>query len=487
MQIPVTRKTIRFKPDFRRVIILFFDNGYDRSVALIRQILSMSEEEALQALTATLREYARRHRNITKQFRSHYEKAKDVVSASDISFEGVSKTKQLLIGAFFSKEYSIESVAFFNPSIVEAPDQTGLEEGSKRVIVSFRAMGEGHLSSIVFRAGIIDRNGDLQFLIANRYIEEAEIIKRYHYNKKVFIRKLKEMKIADEYISMVMNKLGDRFLYGELLGAVNNVIKENNISDSGKKRAISEIVWLADSHYEIEFSKDTDLSERVIFPVSFTERRGIEDARFVKFTEDDGSVIYYGTYTAYDGHAILPKLIETRDFYHFEISPLHGRGAQNKNLAIFPRKIRGEYVMLSRIDGINSYIAFSRNINVWDDPILIQQPKCFWEVIQIGNCGSPIETEEGWLVVTHGVGPIRQYSLGAVLLDLEDPTKVIGHLTEPLMVPNEEEREGLVPNVVYSCGCIVNGSNLVIPYALSDTSSSFAYVDLRELLNRLKS
>ncbi len=486
MRIPVIRKPVRFEPDFRRVIILYYDNGFERSVALINKIISMSEQEAKQANEATLREYARRHRNLTKQFMSNYEKASNIAERGDICLDELSMTKKLLIGSFFSKEYSIESTAFFNPSIVESPDQTGLEEGSKRVIMSFRAMGEGHLSSIAFRSGVIDKNGDLHFLIANRYIDEAEIIKRHEYTKTEFINKLTEMKVSKEYISLVMDRLNDRFIYGELLGAVSEILEKNNSFSSSKKRAINEIVWLADSHYEIVFSRDTDISERVIFPISFTERQGIEDARFVKFREEDGSTIYYATYTAYDGHTILPKLIETRDFYHFTIRPLHGSGAQNKNMAIFPRKIKGKYAMLSRIDGINSYIGFSDIINIWDDPIKIQSPKHYWEFIQLGNCGSPIETPEGWLIITHGVGPMRQYDLSASLLDLEDPTKEIGRLSEPLLISNENERDGLVPNVVYSCGSFVNGDTLVIPYGMSDTYSSLAFVDLKELLKRLK-
>ncbi len=486
MRIPVVRKPIRFEPDFRRVIILFFESGFDRSISLINKLVDMSEEEAEQSLSAILREFSRRHRNITRKFAENYEKASKIAERGKISLTGISKTKKLLIGSFFSREYSIESAAFFNPSVVESPDQTGLAEGSKRVIVSFRAMGEGHLSSIVFRSGVIDKEGNLHFLIANRYIEEAEIIKRHQYDKKEFINKLSEMNIPDKYVSMVMNELNDKFIYGELLGSVKKVLEQNNDFNSKKKRAVSQIVWLADSHYEIGFSKDTDISERVIFPVSYTERKGIEDARFVKFTEGDGSIIYYGTYTAFDGLTILPKLIETRDFYHFKIRPLHCRGAQNKNMAIFPRKVKGQYAMLSRLDNINSYIGFSDNINVWDEPIKVQTPKHYWEYIQIGNCGSPIETPEGWLVITHGVGPMRQYVLGASLLHLEDPAREIGRLSEPLLIANEHEREGLVPNVVYSCGSIVNGNTLVIPYGMSDTYSSFVFVDLQELLKRLK-
>lgn len=281
-------------------------------------------------------------------------------------------------------------------------------------------------------------------------------------------------------------KIPDDHPAGVRLGSVKRTLEENNTS-AEKKQAIEEIVWLADSHYDVKFSRDTDISERVIFPVSFTERKGIEDARFVRFNGENGGPVYYATYTAYDGNTILPKLIKTKDFYQFSIMPLHGHGAQNKNMALFPRKINGKYAMLSRIDGINSYIGFSEKINIWDHPTKLQAPTHFWELIQIGNCGSPIETPEGWLVITHGVGPVRQYCLSATLLDLNDPTKVIGHLNEPLLVANAQEREGYVPNVVYSCGAMIHNDEVIIPYGLSDTGAGFASVKTEELLRELKS
>jgi predicted GH43/DUF377 family glycosyl hydrolase len=486
MRINIIRKKNRFMPNPRRVILRYFDNGIDRTIALVERVLAMSEEDVRFALLHTLREFARRHRNITKVFLRHFQEVKAQMDSLKISLADISEDKKLLIGSYFSLEYSIESAAFFNPSVVESPDQTGLEKGSKRIIVSFRATGEGHISSIVFHSGLIDHNGRLHFEKSGRYIEEPEMIKRYQYKKRSFTQKLREMNLPDDIVGDVMNRLNDKFIYGELLASVNQSIRENNNSVE-KQRAIEEIVWLADSHYEVKFSRDTDISERVIFPVSFTERKGIEDARFVKFTNDEGEVDYYATYTAYDGNTILPKLIQTRDFCHFTIKPLHGRGAQNKNLALFPRKIGGKYAMLSRIDGINSYIGFSDKINLWGEPTLLQAPNRFWEFIQIGNCGSPIETSEGWLVITHAVGPVRQYCLSATLLDLDNPVKVIGQLRDPLLVANSKEREGYVPNVVYSCGSIVHNNELIIPYGLSDTGAGFASVNLDDLLNELKS
>ena len=393
-------------------------------------------------------------------------------------------TKKLLIGAYFTSEYSIESAAFFNPSMVEDPDQTGLQEGQKRIIISFRATGEGHISSIVFRGAILNRDNQIEVLPSGYLVDEAETIRNHVYQKDSFFQKLKEMH-ADAIVSeLVMEKLRFEFDYNELHNAVDSVISEYNPGYSDKK-ILQTINWLADSHYTISFSLDTAISERVIFPIAAAESNGIEDARFVKFTENDGTIKYYATYTAYNGFSILPKLIETKDFYHFKIMPLHGENAQNKGMALFPRKINGRYAMLSRIDGVNNYIMFSDDINLWDDAIKILEPRFPWEFIQVGNCGSPIETDYGWLVITHGVGTMRKYCLGATLLDLDDPTKVIGQLSEPMITPNEEEREGYVPNVVYSCGSIINNNELVIPYAMSDTASTVATVPLDELFSRL--
>lgn len=476
----------RFYPDFKRVIIRFFENGRERSEDLVEKVLRMEEDAVELTLTQTLREFSKRHRNISQKFLDHFEKAKKLINNSSLKMEKINEARKMLIGSYFSMEYSITAAAFFNPSAVESPDQTGLSEGAKRIIVSFRATGEGHVSSIVFHTGTISKEGEMEFEASGSYVDEAEMVKRTKYKKTTFIKKLREMHVTESIFTEVMDELGDVFIYGELLKAVKDTLARNSSSEA-KKRVICQIMWLADSHYEIEFSRDTHISERVIFPVSFSERKGIEDARFVRFTDDDGEVSYYATYTAYDGSTILPKLIVTRDFYKFEVKPLHGEGAQNKNLALFPRKINGQYVMLSRVDGINSFIGFSNKLNVWEKPIKIQEPKFHWEYVQVGNAGAPIETPEGWLLITHGVGPMRRYCLGASLLDLDDPTKEIGRLQEPLLVPKEEEREGYVPNTVYSCGSVEHNGKLYIPYGLSDTSSGFVSVDIKQLLDELKS
>jgi predicted GH43/DUF377 family glycosyl hydrolase len=318
-------------------------------------------------------------------------------------------------------------------------------------------------------------------------LAEAERIKRYVYDKESFIKKLDDLSDFNNKISpiFVLEKLPDNFTFDELKLAIEETKIKHQLTQS-KEFIINQMMWLARSHYEIEFSFDSAISERVIFPISANEKNGIEDARFVKFTEDNGQITYYATYTAYDGTSIMPKLLNTSDFYHFNAIPLHGKIAQNKGMALFPRKVNGKYVMLCRMDGFNNYISFSDTINVWCEAKLLQEPKFPWELIQIGNCGSPIETSEGWLVITHGVGPMREYSVGASLFDINNPEKEIGRLKNPLLVPNSKEREGYVPNVVYSCGSIIHNENLVIPYAMSDYASTYATVNLRELLNELK-
>ena len=444
----------------------------------------MSEEDASAALNQTLREFAKRHRSISGIFEKHFERIKYLLKEFKIDEKQIGEKRKLLIGSYFTMEYSIESAAFFNPSIIEAPDQTDLEEGQKRVIVSFRAVGEGHISSIVFRTGLINSDNSLHFRSAGTRIGQAGIIKHRVYDKPEFIRLLGEMEVSKKTSGLVMRELKTDFIYNDLIQAVDKVVKSNNLSGETQNE-LKEIVWLADSHYEMYFSMDTDISERVIFPVSSAEQRGIEDARFVRFTDDDGSVAYYATYTAYDGHTILPKMIRTKDFYRFTTRPLRGKGAQNKNLALFPKKINGKYAMISRIDGVNSYIMFSDSISVWENPIKLQEPKYPWEYVQIGNCGSPLETNRGWLLITHGVGPMRRYCLGASLLDHNDPTRELGRLKEPLLIPNKEEREGYVPNVVYSCGSIIHNEEVVIPYAMSDYASSFITVPLESLLDKI--
>ena len=523
MQVAVTRKKFTFSPDPSRIIARFLYVNDERSADIIRKVLAMPEKEVNIAMSQLLRGYSRRHRNISKIFEKHFARMAPIFNKIEINEEDLSTAQKALIGSYFTMEYSIESAAFFNPSVVENPDQSETRSDEKRVIFSFRATGEGHISSIVFRSGILDRNNNLTVEPVGKMLAEADVIKRNFYDKKAFYQKLTEMQdqgdvmppaildkhddkpeqsnvippvIIDKqedrkdqrnFISpdFILDKLGDNFTYGELMRNIEIARKDPEHTEDQMK-IINHMMWLASSHYEVTFSIDSAISERVIFPISATEQRGIEDARFVKFTADDSEITYYATYTAYDGTSILPKLISTKDFYNFKILPINGEIAQNKGMALFPRKIKGKYAMLCRIDGVNNYIAYSNSINVWHEAAIIEQPKYPWELVQIGNGGSPIETEDGWLVITHAVGPMREYTLGASLYKLENPEIEIGRLNTPLMSPNETEREGYVPNVIYTCGSMIHNEDLIIPYAMSDHSSSYATVNLRELLDVLK-
>lgn len=485
MRVPIIRKNIKFIPDSKRVVARYFMNGEERTQQMIGRIMMLNEKQVLETLEQTLREFARRHRNISSIFIKHCEKVRPYIEAMQIDYEALSLDRKMLIGSYCTMEYAIESAAIFNPSIIEDFDQSGLEAGAKRVIISFRATGEGHISSIVFRRGILDKDNNLQIMKNGNNIDKAEIEHKSLYNKERFLLKLSEMHTQDKYITQIMQDLPDEFEYAVLKSMVNTALNDPSIRQE-RRTALEEIIWLANSFYDLQFKHDSDITERVIFPISDSESRGIEDARFVRFTDDDGSSRVMATYTAYNGHAILPKLISTEDFYNYRVMPLHGAGAQNKNLALFPRKINGKYAMLARIDGVNNYIMYSERQTQWNTPILLQEPRYTWELTQIGNCGSPLWTEEGWLVITHGVGAMRCYCIGASLFDLDDPSKEIGRLKEPLLSPLEDEREGYVPNVVYSCGAIIHNNSLILPYAVSDYSSTYAVVDMVELLTALK-
>lgn len=485
MPVAIKRKPIYFQPDSRRVITQFFVPGdAERVRSIIKKVIDLSEDECNLIFHQVFRQFSNRHRNITRLLENNFNNIKHFCKEMDINCDQLTQETKFVIGAYFTKEYSIESAAFFNPSIVEDPYQGDLPAGHKRVILSFRATGEGHISSIAFRSGLIDNNNDITFEPAGEFIDAPEMVTRHVYDKKLFLEKLHEMKIEKEVIGLVMDQLKDTFIYGELQAAIGKVTAEATLSYTDKK-VVKAINWLARSHYEVTFSLDTAISDRVLFPISYAESSGIEDARFVRFTNDDGSVMYYATYTAYAGFSILPKLIQTKDFYHFQVMPMHGEHVQNKGFALFPRKIKDQYAMLSRNDGINNYIMFSDEITLWQNAHQIQQPQYPWEFIQIGNAGSPLETEHGWLVVTHGVGPMRTYSLGATLLDLDNPEKIISQLKTPLLTASEKERDGYVPNVVYSCGAIIHNNELIIPYAMSDYASTIASFSLDEIFDEL--
>lgn len=484
MRLSIERKNVKVYPDVKRVIARFFFSGEERARDVIIKVMEMSNEKVFATISPILQEYSKRHRNITKVFYRHCGRLKKLFADLEIAYDELGNYRKLLIGSFFTHEYSIESAAFFNPSMVEDPDQTELEEGQKRVIMSFRAVGEGHISSIAFRRALLDKDLNITVDPVGNHVDEAEIIHSASYEKAAFFDNAFSSRIDTYVLREVADQLEEHFDYNFLKKLI--LERKRMEQDQQLKLEYEKVLWLADSYYEIVFSLDTDISDRVIFPISEFERKGIEDARFVRFTEDDGSIVYFATYTAYDGDIIVPKMLKTHNFYNFTIMPVYGAGAQNKNFALFPRKLGGKFVMASRNDGCNNFIMFSDNINLWEKPIRIQQQKHPWELTQVGNCGSPIETEWGWLLLTHGVGPMRRYCLGASLLQLDDPTIEIGHLEEPLLIPNKDEREGYVPNVLYSCGSIVHNGQLIIPYGLSDYCSSFASVDLAALLEKLR-
>ena len=356
-----------------------------------------------------------------------------------------------------------------------------------RFIMSLRATGEGHISSIEFRVGIISPDGNISLVPASRFVTLPEVLPNPTYRKKSFIIKLHEMGFDNDCATAVLAPLADEFTRSDLGNSVSHVRRENLPITHDVQHTLECIQWLADSNYELRFSSELALSERIIFPVSSNESNGIEDARFVRFTDDDGTVTYYATYTAYNGHDILPMLIETQDFLRFRVLTLNGSAVQNKGMALFPRRVDGRYAMLSRQDDENLFIMFSDNPRYWSDPQILLRPARAWESVKVGNCGSPIETKAGWLVITHGVGPMRKYCIGAALLDLRDPTQVLGRLREPLLSPEGNERDGYVPNVVYSCGSLLHGNELVLPYAMSDKATTFASVSLEMLLAALRS
>jgi beta-1,2-mannobiose phosphorylase / 1,2-beta-oligomannan phosphorylase len=486
MPLTVTRKDILFQADSSRVIARFMYSSDERSIELINRLVKLSEKQQQEMLTQILRDFSKRHRSISRIFEKNFDRLRHLFPGLGIDPSIITPVLRKLVGAYFTMEYSVEAAAFFNPSMVEDPDQTELSPGEKRIIISFRATGEGHVSSVVFRSGVIDAKNNIVIEPAGKMLESPEHTKNHTYHKDSFRRKLTEMQDCNSAAyPLMMEKLTDAFTYEELKRYVEET-RQQVKDDAQSMVLLNEMMWLASSHYEIDFSVDTAISERVIFPIADTEMKGIEDARFVRFTGDEGEVTYYATYTAYDGVTILPKLLLTKDFYHFRVMPVHGEVAQNKGMALFPRKINGKFAMLCRIDGVNNYLSFSDNINVWRQAVLLQTPRYPWEFVQMGNCGSPVETPEGWLVITHGVGPVREYVLGVSLLDLHNPAKEIGRLSRPLIVPNSKEREGYVPNVVYSCGSMIHNGQLVIPYAMSDYASTYATVDLAELLDALK-
>ncbi len=479
LSLDVRRKEVRFQSEPSRVIAKpYFPGGKARIKQIIKRILDLSEEQASQLLKDLVADFSLRHKNIEHIFKQNFAAVKQWIPETTL----LSAERQSLIGAYFTHEYSIQSAAFFNPSIVSHPDQSHLNKGCLRFIMSFRSTGEGHISSIEFRSGVLNENNDFTFDPVSRHVETPELIKNPTYNKHVFTLKLEDMEAKHKISEEILQPLPDQFKLNDLQHSIQQELDKYPDPPPLLHETIEKIYWLAKSNYELKFRSDHRISERVIFPVSENESRGIEDSRFVQFIEDGGEKNYYATYTAYNGFNILPQLLETKDFLKFKIRTLNGKAVQNKGMALFPRRIGGKYMMISRQDGENMYIMASDNLHFWHEAELLQVPKYPWEFIQIGNCGSPLETDEGWILLTHGVGAMRRYCIGAYLLDLENPAKVIGHLPEPLLSPTEDEREGYVPNVLYTCGATIHNDEVIIPYSMSDTASGIAVVPVKRLL-----
>jgi predicted GH43/DUF377 family glycosyl hydrolase len=478
----VTRLPVHLAADARRVIARPFNPGGPARIrAVIDRVRAFPDTQVSAMLTALVTDYRQRHKDIRGIFRQNYA-TMSALAGEDVE---ASEDRRLLLGAYFTNEYSLESVALFNPSMVLHPDQNGMPRGTVRFVMSLRACGEGHISSIAFRTGTVDAERRVTVDPPTRFALTARPVDDALYDKESYTLKLLEMKAHRPSAEPILALLDQQFTMHDLKYAIEKCRPQENLTQY--QELADNMLWLAHSNYELDFSPDAAVSERVIFPVSANESRGIEDARFVRFSHPDGRVAYYATYTAYNGFRVLPQLIETTDFRRFKINTLNGQCVQNKGMALFPRKVGGRFMMASRLDGENIYLLESDNIHFWNASRLIRAPRHHWEAVQVGNCGSPIETDEGWILLTHGVGPMRQYWMGALLLDLEDPSRVIGELTEPMLVPNPDERDGYVPNVVYSCGALRHEDYLIVPYAVSDSHTGIVTVPIADLLAHLHS
>jgi predicted GH43/DUF377 family glycosyl hydrolase len=471
--IPVHRTDLRLKADARKVLLRFLDFGNPaRFEPVIRYVLELEEGEADVRYQAICRDFEHRHFDLESVFMEHFERLSGYVPLP------VSRTKELLIGAYFTHEYSIQSAALFNPSIVPHPDQTGLRPGELRFILSLRATGEGHISSIAFLTGIVGANLDIHLDADAMKLVRGKRSAHQLFQKGGLARKLP---VQGEGAALFLQQLPEEFTAGEAL-------KEVNALESGHGLDLSALTdYLRDyfdTHYDLEFPKDSPIESRILFPASRAESNGMEDARFVQFADEKGKY-FLGTYTAYNGRAICPHLIETNDFQYFKVRPLGGKAASDKGMALFPEKINGRYAMVGRQGGRSLSIMYADDLYHWDTYAPLQHPQRHWEMLQMGNCGSPVKTPRGWLLLTHAVGPMRKYVLSMSLLDLHNPERVIASLEQPLLSPSEEEREGYVPNVLYTCGMLEHRGNLVIPYAMSDSAIGFARVETAAILDAL--
>ncbi len=454
-------------------------NGLSRADAVLNRVLAMTEEQADQTLSEVLRLHGDRHAGLRGILEDHFTEIAHRLSPDT----EVPRDRRALIGSYFTQEYALEAAALFNPSMVAHPDQSGLLPGELRFIMSVRAVGEGHVSSIEFRTGVLTGDDGVQLDDPGPHVVAGRPSPRTL--SRDFLAAALAEHVDQAHAELVLRLLPERFDADDF-DAVVAVINRDRLTRASAETVIAKVRWILSCNYDISVEPDRALSEVVLFPYGADERQGMEDARFTHFVEDSGTRTYYGTYTAFDGGNIAPHLISTEDFLSFEVTRLLGPAAKNKGMAIFPRRVGGEFLALSRWDRESIGIASSADGRLWSDAVTIQTPEQPWEVIQLGNCGPPIETEAGWLVLTHGVGPMRNYAIGATLLDLDQPTQVLGTLRNPLLSPNAEERDGYVPNVVYSCGALRHGDTLVMPYGCSDSAIRVAFIDLPTLLSSLR-
>jgi predicted GH43/DUF377 family glycosyl hydrolase len=482
----LSRTSAVLRPDPRRILARLFVPGHEhllpggsRAAPVLDRILALDDRTVAATLADTMDRFADRYDDLPRVLADNFAAVAHRIGARNV----VPEATRLLVGAYFTQEYSVEAAALFNPSIVAHPDQSGVAAGELRVILSVRAVGEGHVSSIGFRTGVVDRDGQARLDPATDPLVVGEQ-DQASFDRRLFLSALHELGDAGEDAAHVLGTLPDPFSAGDLERAISRLY-ERLLTRSAADRTIEHLRWVASCNYQVRFPSGTQIGRRVLFPVAPTESHGMEDARFVRFTDDDGTVTYHAPYTAFDGAHVVPQMLKTDDFTTFRISPLTGPAAVNKGMALFPRRIDGRFVALSRGDRENNAVTTSEDGHIWDEPTTVQTPTHPWELIQLGNCGSPIETPAGWLVLTHGVGPMRRYAIGAMLLDLHDPTLVLAQLAEPLLSPTDAEREGYVPNVVYSCGALVHNERLIVPYGCADSSVSVAVIDLPALLDSM--
>jgi predicted GH43/DUF377 family glycosyl hydrolase len=479
----LNRTDIVLTPNSRRVVLRNFEPREDqRKLKIIARLSTLSETEVDQLLHEVMEEFRGRHQKPCEFFLQRFEALRGYV----LTDASLTENRRLLIGAYFTQEYALESAALFNPSIVWHPDQSGLATNSRRFVLSLRATGEGHISSITFRSGVVDADNNITVDEPTRFVTTPDVVADSKYEKTLFQRKLAELGLSNDFTEHVLAQLNGDFTLEQLELSFVLAIRENRAHADSLTPLVKSVVTFAKSNYEITYLPEHSLSERLIFPFSPTESNGIEDARFVEFQEENGATHYYATYSAYDGKFVLPQLLETDDFLYFKMHTLNGPAIADKGFALFPRKINGYYAMLSRQDGENLYLMYSDMLHFWYSKEVLLKPTFSWEFVQVGNCGSPIETDAGWLVLSHGIGPMRKYSIGAFLVDLDDPSQIIGRLRQPLLTPNESEREGYVPNVVYSCGAVVHNGHLVFPYAMSDYATTFGTIPIDQLISAME-